>query len=502
MLISFVLKIYNKAMNPYEFMLPRLDGAELEKDPSRFIGLVEKGVSGFILFGGRLDAVRTGIGELQGRAGFPLIIASDLERGLGQQVQGGTVLPSAMAFGSAFINGVGEADIGQAFSFLAAEARWAGINMVLAPVLDINSNPKNPIIATRAFGEEPQTVSRLGVLMARLIERQGIYACGKHFPGHGDTHLDSHLEMPVIEKTFEALEQFELKPFRAVISAGISAIMTGHLKLPLEDPSGLPATLSRRALGYLRRQMGFDDLIITDALNMAGAAGESGLREGQLAELALRAGADILLHPVEPEQTARYLLKNLLTGAAGPVEAEMASAIRRLREKREALARMMPEPAAPDFMGNQRLAREMAIRAIRVAGEEKPFALDATRLLVVVLSDNPERLAPFIRELGDRAPFIKILCNPEPGMADEGFQTAGLADNGRLLVVAHSTPEAWKPPSERLKEGIRRFSALRPAWLSFGNPYIIHEEREKVLTYSDTPELQREMAKRAAAGSL
>ncbi len=483
-------------------MLPRLDGAKLEKDPSRFIRLVEKGVSGFIVFGGRLDAVRAGIRELQGRAEFPLIMASDLERGAGQQFEGGTVLPAAMAMGSALINGLDEADAGRAFSCLAAEARWAGINMVLAPVLDINSNPENPIIATRAFGEDAQIVSRLGVLMARTIEGQGLYACGKHFPGHGDTRLDSHLDLPAVEKTFPELEEFELIPFRAAIDAGISAIMTGHLKLPLEDPSGLPATLSGRALGYLRSEMGFKGLIITDALNMAGAGGENRLHEGQRAELALMAGADILLHPVEPDETAGYLRENLLRAAAGALEAGMASGIRRLREKRHALAGM-PEPATPDFDANQKLAHEIAIRAVRATGGISK-KLDAAPL-VVILSDNPRKLTPFIGELKKRAPFVEIVSNLEAVAADDALMVR-MAEcvPSRLLVVAHSTPEAWRPPSAELKERIRRFSAMRPVWLSFGNPYIIpaDEAQKKVLAYSDTPELQREMAARVAGNSL
>ncbi|MDA8388154.1 MAG: hypothetical protein M0Z58_05765 [Nitrospiraceae bacterium] len=488
-------------MNPYEFMFPRLEGAELEKDPSPFIRLVEKGVSGFILFGGRLDAVRAGIEELRGRARLPLIIASDLERGLGQQVEGGTVLPSAMAFGSASEGGMGDEVLGRAFSFLAAEARWAGINMVLAPVLDINSNPENPIIATRAFGELPETVSRLGVLMAERFARQGVYACGKHFPGHGDTYQDSHLELPAIEKTFGELEKFELKPFRAAIKAGVPAIMTGHLRLPLEDPSGLPATLSRRALDYLRSGMGFEGLIITDALNMAGAGGQQGLDEGQRAEMALLAGANVLLHPSRPEETAGHLLECLSAGRTAP----WASGIGLLREKRSALAGgQLRAPSLPDFEGNRGLAHEIALRAIRAAGISTALRLDTANLLVVVLTDDPRRLGPFVRELEDRAPSVKFFINPGMGFtgkpSGEDALLKEMARGGRLLAVAHSTPEAWKPPSPGLRRNIRRFSAMGPVWLSFGNPYVIAGERRKILTYSDNPELQREMAERVAAG--
>lgn len=471
-------------------MLPRLEGGELEKDPSRYIGLVKKGVAGFILFGGRLDAVRASIAKLQKNASLPLIIASDLERGLGQQVEGGTVFPPAMAFGSALANGIGKGVLQKAFSSIAAEARWAGINMIFAPVLDINSNPENPIIATRAFGEEPETVSRLGALMAAEIEKQGLYACGKHFPGHGDTHQDSHMELPVIEKTFAELEKFELKPFRAAIRAGISAIMTGHLKLPLIDPSGLPATLSAPALGYLRTEMGFTGLLITDALNMAGAGGQD---EGRKAELAIMAGADVLLHPVEPHETARYLLANRDLS----LSAAMDSAIKRIRAKREALSGL-PEPIAPDFKRNKELARKIALGAISFFGKGGKIAPpDLKNLVVVILSDAPQKLEPFMRELKDRLPAVKILLNPHAG---EGLDKDKMpAARGGLLVVAHSNPEAWKPQSAGFRKNLERFSALKPLWISFGNPYVIpREARGKALAYSDMPEVQQEMARRVA----
>ncbi len=469
--------------------MPRMEGAQLEKDPSRYADLVDKGVAGFILFGGRLEAVKEGLAELQKRAAIPLIIASDLERGLGQQVEGGTLMPSAMAMGSALRAGIGEDVLRRTFSSLAVQARWAGINMIFAPVLDINSNPQNPIIATRAFGEDAETVSRLGVLMTEEIEKQGVYACGKHYPGHGDTREDSHSAMPVVNKTTQELEEFELRPFRAAIRAGVSAIMTGHLKVPLIDPSGLPATLSGPANGYLRRQMGFKGLIVTDALNMAG----TGMKEEQAAALALEAGANILLHPADPDKTAAYL------GASYPDTGADAGL---LREKRifspGALSRL---PSPPDFEGDRELARQIALKAIRAEG--KIFLKQTGRFCLVILSDNPQALLPFTRALAEMAPGIKVIVNPERDFNPGSHLKGDFFD--LLLLAVHSTPEAWKPPTAGLKENIERFflfsaTGFPAVWLSFGNPYIIPHGVDRVLTYSDTPEVQREMAKRIAAG--
>ncbi len=470
---------------PFEFLLPRMEGADLEKEKglSRYAALVDKGVAGFILFGGKLEAVKAGLTELQRRAStrlvsMPLIIASDLERGLGQQVKGGTVLPSAMAIGSAYEAGIGEDTLKRTFSCLAAQARWAGINMIFAPVLDINSNPENPIIATRAFREEPETVSRLGVLMIEEIEKQGVYACGKHYPGHGDTHEDSHSAMPVVEKDFKALEEFELKPFRAAIRAGVSAIMTGHLKIPLIDPSGLPATMSKKAIGYLREQLGFKGLVVTDALNMAG----TGMKEEQAAGLALEAGANILLHPLDPDKTAGYLLskKSKKKADAGL-----------LREKRMALL-SLPAPEEPDFESCGELSKQIAFKAIKLEGQVRK--IETFGLSVIVLSDNPQKLLPFTKTLEELAPGIKVIVNPG--------RDAKKRPEGNLLLAVHSTPEAWKPPTPALKENIGKYSASDAPWLSFGNPYVIPRVKNRVLTYSDTDDIQREMAKRIAAGRL
>ncbi len=485
--------------NPYEFLMPRMEGALLEKDPSMYAALVDKGVAGFILFGGRLEAVKAGIAELQKRARLPLVIASDLERGLGQQVEGGTLLPSAMAMGSAYRAGIGEEALRRAFSGLAAQARWAGINMIFAPVLDINSNPDNPIISTRAFGEDAQTVSELGAMMAGEIEKQGVWACGKHYPGHGDTTEDSHSAMPVVNKTARALEEFELKPFRAAIGAGVSAIMTGHLKVPLIDPSGLPATLSAPAIGYLRHQMGFKGLIVTDALNMAG----TGMKEEEAAVLALEACANILLHPLDPDRTAAYLVEHAaLWRAAHPASDRADAGL--LRAKRKRLFSLLASPslpqAPPDFEGDRELARQIALKAIRAEGEL--FASGGPKtggFTVVALSDNPRALLPFTSALGELSPGTKVIVNPQAGPAIS-------RGKGGLIVAVHSIPEAWKPPAAALKENIERFSALGPQviWLSFGNPYIIPRGRDRLflLTYSDTPDIQREMAKRIAAGRL
>ncbi|HYA32189.1 MAG TPA: glycoside hydrolase family 3 N-terminal domain-containing protein, partial [Thermodesulfovibrionales bacterium] len=212
-------------MNPYSRLIPRLNGTEIEERFGYYLSLVKKGIAGFIVFAGELETVRSKLAELQDASEHPLIIACDLEQGLGQQIESGTLFPPAMAIASA-LKGVdrqhAKALLNQVYTAFAEESLYAGINTILAPVLDINTNPDNPIIATRAFGEDPDSVSFFGCEMVSVLHRNGIIACGKHFPGHGDTEIDSHISLPVIRKKISDLENVELVPFRKAISEGLS----------------------------------------------------------------------------------------------------------------------------------------------------------------------------------------------------------------------------------------------------------------------------------------
>nr|WP_249776703.1 beta-N-acetylhexosaminidase [Leifsonia sp. C5G2] len=171
------------------------------------------------------------------------------------------------------------------------ELRRAGVTLDFAPDVDINSNPDNPVIGVRSFGASPELVARHAAAWTRGLQSTGIAAAAKHFPGHGDTAADSHLELPVVDVPAEVLRERELVPFRAAVEAGARAVMTSHILLPQLDPE-LPATMSPAILGMLRDDLGFDGVIVTDALDMHGASGERGIPEA--AVLALAAGCDLL----------------------------------------------------------------------------------------------------------------------------------------------------------------------------------------------------------------
>src|SRR5207248_2548755 len=206
--------------------------------------------------------------QLQAKSKLPLLIGADFERGTAMRYDEGTSFPTAMAVAA----GGNPKDAYTMGQITALEARAIGINWVYAPDSDVNNNPANPIINTRSFGENPQRVAEFVSAFIKGVEDHGALATAKHFPGHGDTAADSHVDLPTIPASRERLEHLELVPFRAAITAGVDTIMTGHLSVPaLESDPNTPATLSPKILqGLLRKELGYQGLIVTDAMDMGG----------------------------------------------------------------------------------------------------------------------------------------------------------------------------------------------------------------------------------------
>jgi len=215
----------------------------------------------------------------------------DAEWGLGMRLTGVKNMPRQMMLGAAKDTAL----VYEMGAAVAAQCRRLGVHIDFAPVVDINNNPKNPVINFRSFGDDREWVSRLGIAYMRGLQDNGVMACAKHFPGHGDVSVDSHVDLPLIKKTRAQLQDMEFYPFRQLIAAGVQSVMIAHLNVPaLEDGKNTPTTLSRKTVtGVLREEMGFNGLIFTDALNMKGVTkyypdGETDLK-------AFLAGNDVLL---------------------------------------------------------------------------------------------------------------------------------------------------------------------------------------------------------------
>ncbi|MGB3789478.1 MAG: glycoside hydrolase family 3 N-terminal domain-containing protein [Phormidesmis sp.] len=263
------------------------------------------GIGGVILLGGSAAEVGVRSQQLQFLAKYPLLIAADIEEGVGQRFSGATWFAPPMALGE-----IARKDLALALRLseqmgaaIAQEAAAIGLNWLLGPVVDVNNNPNNPVINVRAFGETAEVVAQLAGAFIKGTQSTkdgvSVLTSAKHFPGHGDTSMDSHLSLPVLNHDFERLQALELVPFERAIASQVDSVMTAHLQLPKVDPDH-PATLSKVTLtGLLRQDMGFGGLIVTDALVMGGIAQQYG--ENEAAVLAVEAGADVVLMPGDVE---------------------------------------------------------------------------------------------------------------------------------------------------------------------------------------------------------
>jgi len=262
--------------------------------------IADLGVGGVLLPVGNSGDMFLRSQEIQSWAKIPLLIASDVEEGVGQRFTGATHFPPPMA-----LNAIAEKEINLAEkyaeelgSFIAQESLALGINWVLGPVVDVNNNPDNPVINVRSFGETPQLVSKLATAFIKGAHQWPVLTVAKHFPGHGDTAVDSHIDLPVLPHTNDRLNNIELPPFVAAIKASVDAVMSAHLLIKSWDAEK-PATLSYKILTEkLRKELKFEGLIVTDALVMGAIAKKYGANEAPI--LALEAGADILLMPADP----------------------------------------------------------------------------------------------------------------------------------------------------------------------------------------------------------
>ncbi|MEO5589854.1 MAG: glycoside hydrolase family 3 N-terminal domain-containing protein, partial [Gemmatimonadaceae bacterium] len=245
-------------------------------------------VGGFTISVGSPTELAAKLNALQGMSSIPLVFGADLEAGAGFRARGGYFIPNAIDLGGAVvfppemaIGATGDTALAyQQGRLTALEGRALGIHVAYAPVLDVNNNPANPVINTRSYGEDPLQAARLGAAFIRGLQANGMIATGKHFPGHGDTGVNSHLALPVVTVSRNRLDSVELVPFRAAVKGGVGAMMTFHGVMPALDSSGVPGTMSQNVLtGLLRNDLGFNGIIISDAMDMRAVLDQYGAVE-------------------------------------------------------------------------------------------------------------------------------------------------------------------------------------------------------------------------------
>lgn len=280
--------------------------------------LKDLNIGGVILLGGSACEIAQRTQQLQSWANIPLLIAADIEEGVGQRFGGATWFPPPMALGAIANTNLQKAqDYARAMGEITAkEALAMGINWLLAPVVDVNNNPENPVINVRSFGSNPDVVGELASCFIQGASSYPVLTTAKHFPGHGDTAADSHLALPVLPHSPSRLATVEIPPFQRAIATGVDSIMSAHVLIPEWDQQ-YPATLSSAILtGQLRQNLGFEGLIVTDALIMAGVANYAS--SGEIAVRAIEAGADILLMPADPVVAINAVTEAVLSGRLTP----------------------------------------------------------------------------------------------------------------------------------------------------------------------------------------
>ena len=318
-------------------------------------------VGGVIILGGSVAEIALRTQQLQSWAQFPLLIAADIEEGVGQRFPGATWFPPPMALGAIAQDNLPLAQqlAQQMGAVTAQEAAAIGLNWIFAPVVDVNNNPNNPAINVRAFGDTPEIVSQLATAFIAGTQPYPVLTTAKHFPGHGDTASDSHLNLPVIPHEASRLAAVELPPFQAAIRQQVDSVMTAHLRIPAWDEER-PATLSPAILTeQLRHKLGFEGLIVTDALMMKGVTQFA--TPAEVAVMAVEAGADMLLMPPNPEVAIAAVIEAVKTGRIS--EERIADSVRRIWQ---AKGRISPSISASPEQFLPQLSQEKAQAAVNM----------------------------------------------------------------------------------------------------------------------------------------
>ena len=482
-------------------------------------------LGGLVLFNGQTPQTPQVLARLQVRSPYPLLVAADMERGVGQQVRGATVFPHAMAFSA--LGADAEAAVEASARVTAREALACGIHLSFGPVADVNRNPRNPIIATRAFGTEPHGVARLVRAYIRGCRAEGLLTTAKHFPGHGGTSQDSHEALPVVADTRDVLERTDLVPFRAAVEAGVASVMTAHVAFPALDPSRQPATASRPILeDLLRDTLGFRGPVITDSLLMGAIRAAPGAVGTQAAAL-VQVGVDILLDMPDPEAAVDGLVEAVEAGRLA--ETRLDEAFARVWALKQRLAdhfapSIFDDPArhvSLDEVGHPdhcALADDVARCAVLVQDAAGILPLDPERaaaegMLVLLVKPHRSRLDPPEEPLGEalRTAYPGAHYQEVGPEAEAALFSALMEHAGRVrhLVVAMIVkPAAWQrfgllPAQQHFVEAL---VARQPVVLaSLGSPYVLDAfsgDGVRLCTFSDVASSQRALVAVLARGKV
>ena len=447
------------------------------------------GVGSVVVFESEVESVPRVVNELQSLARIPLLVSADMERGLAFRVRRGSVpLPYAMAIGA-----TRSEDAARFMGEVSArEGRAVGIHWALAPVADVNSNPANPVINIRSFGEDPELVGRMVAAFIRGAHSGGLLTTAKHFPGHGDTELDSHINLARVNGDRARLDAVELPPFHRAVEAGVDTIMLGHVSVPALDPSGAPATLSPSITGLLRRQFGFQGLVVTDALEMVEVYGAW---TGEAAVRAVQSGADMILLPSSAEVAVQSLVRAVHEGQVPAARIdESVTRILQVKERLGLNKSRLVDPAAlsrsvarPEDVDQALAVAKTSITLVRNEGDLLPLrAEEPLRLLHLVMASDA-RMGDAIgqgipeQELNDRRiPEETVFLGPEVSEERARDILTRSAEFTHVLASAFVRVGAFRGTTDMSESHARLLRSLAAAGrkvivVSYGSPYLLRQ---------------------------
>lgn len=452
-----------------QILMPRLDFNESDTLNYAKELIQRYEIGSFIIMRGDCEGTSQSIRQLQNVSKIPLLFGCDAERGLGQILSGATLFPFTMALGAIGDNSL----VYSQARFIAHEMKLHGLNIIFAPVLDVNTNPDNPIIGIRSYGDEPHRVSRMGTSFIKGCQDNGVMTCAKHFPGHGSSDIDSHVDLPTLSQSYEELLNCDLIPFQEAIRIGVSSIMTAHLALPRIDEKVVPATFSDEVINkILCRDLEFNGLVISDSFHMQALSDYGG--EVDMAGQALAAGCDIILDPKEPVYLMEQLSKGVTDGKISMGHLERAA-----EKVVMAKSRWLHEHRVYDLHTEDSgltLLNEIANRSVclfkrggLLKGGAKIFVFDVTQS-----SDDISN--PFVGRLLEAGIEceVKVITHFN---VDLPFRIESRSRQP-IICLTYTSVGAWKgyyKLPERFKASLERIGRgdCYKCLVSFGSPYVV-----------------------------
>jgi beta-N-acetylhexosaminidase len=472
-----------------QLVVPWLNGTYTALDDStfqiakRWVDTLE--VGGIIISVGTPYDIASKLNALQRRSKLPLLISADLEWGAGMRVVGATAFPMIMAAGATG----NERDAYTIGRVAALEGRAVGIHVNFAPDADVNNNPLNPIINIRSFGEDPRAVAKLVQAYVRGLQDNGMLATLKHFPGHGDTDVDSHIGLPTIRASYSRLDSVELVPFRAGIEAGAQVVMSAHIAFPAFTGDA-PATLSASVLtGVLRDSLKFRGLVVTDALQMGAIVAKYGA--GEAAVRAFEAGSDLLLMPADPDSAIASMLVALQTGRL--TAARLDASVRRVLAIKQGLGLFKQRTVAIDsiarIVGSKPFldaADDIAQRSLTLvrdtAGTIERLRRTRSRMAIIAYADElnsyaGQRMLELLRAGGDTVGFFRLWPMSGPASYDSARVVIGRAPT--VIFAANVRPISGRgfiALPDSLARLIAATDSVKPTVLvALGSPYLLNQ---------------------------